>query len=176
MENASFLPAVNNEFLKLKTLGEEAMSQLEPEQLFFRQHPGTNNIAIIIQHMAGNMLSRWTDFLTTDGEKEWRHRDAEFETVLTEKSDVMQAWDIGWACLFSALDTISNSQLEETVFIRSEPHTVTQAIIRQLSHYASHVGQIILLAKIFKGEDFESPSIQKGGSQQFNQEKSGSAK
>lgn len=175
MENSSFLPAVKSEFLKLKTLGETAMNQLEAEQLFFRQHAATNSIAIIVQHMSGNMLSRWTEFLTTDGEKDWRNRDAEFEPVLKDKNEVMTAWQNGWTCLLNALETLTTNELEKIVFIRHEPHTVTQAIIRQLPHYASHVGQIILIAKTIKGENFESLSIKKGSSTAFNQEKFGSA-
>jgi hypothetical protein len=119
----------------------------------------SNSIAMIVQHMAGNMLSRWTDFLTTDGEKEWRMRDDEFEVVLQTRDQMMQQWEKGWNCLFRALESLDAGQLQNIVYIRNEAHTVTEAINRQVAHYSYHVGQIVFLAKIMKEGEWDSLSI-----------------
>lgn len=173
MSDSKYLASVKQQFNSYKSLGEKSIAQLEPGMLFIRPNEESNSIAMIIQHMHGNMLSRWTDFLTTDGEKEWRQRDAEFEVVLNEKEEVMQKWEEGWACLFNAIDQLDDSMLGNIVLIRNESHTVTEAINRQLTHYPYHVGQIVFYAKQLLGEKFTSLSIAKNKSQEFNNEKFG---
>jgi len=168
-----YLDSVKQQMLYYKSLGEKSIAQLQPQQLFVQPNEQSNSIAMIIQHMHGNMLSRWTNFLTTDGEKEWRQRDAEFEVILKTKDEVMQKWEEGWACLMNALNNLDDSMLANTVMIRNEPHTVTEAINRQLAHYPSHVGQIIFFAKVLLGAEFKGLSIAKNQSQQFNKEKFG---
>ena len=171
--NSRYLESVKQQLLYYKSLGEKSIAQLEPGMLFMQPNAESNSIAIIIQHMHGNMLSRWTNFLTSDGEKEWRQRDAEFEAVLQTKAEVMEKWEEGWACVMQALNSIDDSMLADTVLIRNEPHTVTEAINRQLAHYPYHVGQIVFYAKVLLGEQFNSLSIPKNKSQEFNREKFG---
>lgn len=147
------------------------MDQLEPEQLFTAYNEETNSIATIVAHLGGNMLSRWTDFLTTDGEKEWRDRDVEFGHSLSDKEQLLDKWNEGWNCLFHALDSLSPDQLEQIIYIRNEGHTVIEAINRQLAHYPYHVGQIVYAAKLLKKEEWNSLSIPRNKSAQFNSEK-----
>jgi hypothetical protein len=172
----NYLASAKHQFLFYKSLAEKAMEQLEPEQLFFRHNEECNSIAMIVQHLAGNMLSRWTDFLTSDGEKEWRKRDEEFEHVLTDHLSVMQKWEQGWNCLISALQNLQPEQLEQTVLIRNEPHSIVEAVNRQLAHYPYHVGQIVLLAKELRGPGFKSLSIPRNQSEEFNRQKSAGLK
>lgn len=141
-----------------KVLAEKAMQQLEPQQLLYSHNEETNSIATIVKHMHGNMLSRWTDFLTTDGEKPNRNRDGEFENDLSPEN-VLRLWEEGWACVFSALDIIEEDQLLYTVYIRKEAHTVMEAINRQLAHYSYHAGQIVYAAKMLKQGEWLSLSI-----------------
>jgi hypothetical protein len=169
--NAAYLESVLKQFLYYKTLGEKAMEQLEPEQLFVAVNEDTNSIAVIVKHLSGNMLSRWTDFLTTDGEKEWRHRDAEFENDLQTKEAVLATWNKGWDCLFDALNKLRPEQLSQIIYIRNEGHTVIEAINRQLAHYPYHVGQIVFYAKMLKNSDWESLSIPRNKSNSYNQDK-----
>ena len=171
MVNEKYLESVKQQFGYYKSLGEKAMEQLEPEQLFIQANEDSNSIAMIVQHITGNMLSRWTNFLTSDGEKEWRKRDAEFEAVLKTKEEVLQNWEQGWACLMNSIDHLNPAQLSGTVLIRNEPHTVIEAINRQLAHYSYHVGQIVFFAKQLKGDSFNSLSIPKNKSVEFNNEK-----
>ncbi|MEP6712538.1 MAG: DUF1572 family protein [Ferruginibacter sp.] len=159
--NDIFLESAKVKFSYYKDLGEKAIQQLQPSQLFISSNEDSNSIAMIVQHLSGNMISRWTDFLATDGEKEWRKRDAEFEAVLKTKEEVMQCWEAGWACLFNALNQLQSNQLQEIIFIRNEAHTVIEAIIRQLSHYPYHVGQIIFYAKMLTAKDWENLSMPK---------------
>lgn len=166
-----FIESVKKQFLYYKALGDKAISQLEPEQLFVTVNEDTNSIAMIVKHVAGNMLSRWTDFLTTDGEKEWRDRDAEFENTLETKLEVMQLWEKGWLCLFAALDSLQTNQLSEIVYIRNEGHTVLEAINRQLAHYPYHVGQIVFYAKQLKNSQWHSLSIPRNTSKSYNADK-----
>ena len=174
MNNESkYLASVKQQFLYYKTLGDKAIAQLEPEMLFTRPNEDSNSIAMIIQHMHGNMLSRWTDFLTSDGEKEWRARDAEFEPNIKDKEAVMEKWEEGWQCLMDALSQLNNEMLVNIILIRNEPHTITEAINRQLAHYPYHVGQIVFYAKQLKGSTFTSLSIARNKSQEFNNEKFG---
>ena len=123
--------------------------------------------------MHGNMLSRWTNFLTSDGEKEWRKRDDEFEVILKTKEEVLLKWEEGWACLITAINSINDSMLSHTILIRNEPHTIAEAINRQLAHYSYHVGQIVFYAKQLLGNKFISLSIPKNKSEEFNQQKFG---
>lgn len=155
----SYLKSVNKQFNQYKLLGEKVINQLEAEQLFVTQHANSNSIAVIIRHLHGNMLSRWTDFLTADGEKPWRKRDDEFEDDCTEKNLVIRNWEEGWACFFKAISSLSAEQLSETIFIRGEAHTVMDAINRQLAHYSYHVGQIVFAAKQLKEGNWDSLSI-----------------
>jgi len=168
-------PAYLNSALKLfayyKKLGDDAMAQIDDEKLFFQVNEDANSIAIIVQHLAGNMLSRWTDFLTTDGEKEWRNRDAEFETNITNKQDLLAYWNSGWQCLFTALEPLTSSDLDKIIYIRNEGHTVLEAINRQLAHYPYHVGQLVFLAKLLAADKWKSLSIPKNKSQEYNQGK-----
>ena len=169
--STSYLESVKKQFLYYKTLGEKAIIQLEPDQHFVTLNEDTNSIAIIFKHLYGNMLSRWTDFLTSDGEKEWRNRDGEFENTFENKADLMQFWDKGWTCLFEALNSLKPEQLSDIIYIRNEGHTVVEAINRQLAHYPYHIGQIVFYAKMLKTTDWESLSIPKNKSGNYNADK-----
>lgn len=144
------------------------MAQVTDEQLQLALDPESNSIGVIVKHMAGNMRSRWTDFLATDGEKPDRNRDTEFEVPPADRAEVMRLWEAGWQCVFAALEPLTEADLARTVFIRTEPHSVMQAINRQLTHYACHVGQIILLAKHFQSSQWKSLTIPRRKSADFN--------
>ncbi len=173
----AFLSSARKQFLYYKTLGDKAMDQLESAQLFYSANEDTNSIAVIVKHLHGNMLSRWTDFLTSDGEKEWRNRDAEFENHLTalsveeQKADLLKRWNEGWDCLFKALDELTPEHLAQIIYIRNEGHTVMEAINRQLAHYPYHVGQIVFYAKMLKKGEWTSLSIPKNKSKDYNSDK-----
>jgi len=167
----TYLNSVIKRFQTYKALGESTFSQLKDEDLLWQYNQQSNSIAMIAQHMAGNMLSRWTDFLNTDGEKEWRNRDTEFEIIITTRQGLLTKWNEGWDCLFNALNSITEADWEKKVYIRNEPHSVVDAINRQLSHYPYHVGQIVLIGKMLAGADWNSLSIPKGKSDDFNAEK-----
>jgi hypothetical protein len=169
--NNSYLESVQKQFLYYKTLGEKAIDQLEPEQLFVSVNEDTNSIATIIKHLSGNMLSRWTDFLTTDGEKEWRNRDDEFEPNSNTKEEVMKIWNNGWDCFFNALNSLTEDQLTTIIYIRNEGHTVVEAVNRQLAHYPYHIGQIVFYAKMLKKSEWSSLSIPKNKSNSYNADK-----
>lgn len=156
-----FLESAQKQFRQYQNLGTKTINQLQDKDLSFEPTAGINSITIIVKHLNGNMLSRWTDFLTSDGEKEWRKRDEEFENDSLSKSELLLLWEEGWLCLFNALASLQESDLQEKVFIRNEVMTVTDAITRQLCHYAYHVGQIVYLAKIIKGDSWENQSIPK---------------
>lgn len=155
-------------FTQYKKLAERAIAQVSDPQLFAVISPEANSIAIVMKHMAGNMLSRWTDFLTTDGEKPTRQRDQEFENPPATRAELLALWESAWAVLFSALEPLTDADLARTVTIRGEAHSVMQAINRQVAHYAMHVGQIILLAKHFAGAHWQTLSIARGASGDFN--------
>ncbi|MEO6405169.1 MAG: DUF1572 family protein [Ferruginibacter sp.] len=157
------LELLKKQFEQYKLLAEKAMAQMPDEQLSWQYDEDVNSIAIIIKHMWGNMLSRWTDFLTSDGEKEWRQRDAEFENDITTREELMSKWNEGWSCFFNALNSLKAKDLSKEVFIRNERHTVTEAILRQLAHYSYHVGQIVYIARMLNGEHWTSLSIPKAG-------------
>ncbi|MEM9000095.1 MAG: DUF1572 family protein [Bacteroidota bacterium] len=164
----NYLQSVTSEFLRYKTLGEKVFEQLSDEEILWKQNNSDNSIAIIIKHLSGNLLSRWTDFLTEDGEKPWRNRDIEFKEPPATKDELLTIWAKGWECLFNALDSITVANLNTRVAIRNEAHTPIEAINRQLAHYANHIGQIIILGKMLKGEDWITLSVPKGGSEAFN--------
>lgn len=167
----SYLESVKKQFLYYKMLGEKAMEQLEPEQLFVSVNEDTNSIAVIVKHLSGNMLSRWTDFMTTDGEKETRNRDGEFENDLQTKDQLLTVWNNGWDCFLGALDSLQPEQLSEIIYIRNEGHTVIEAINRQLAHYPYHIGQIVFYAKQLKKNEWDSLSIPKNKSKSYNADK-----
>ena len=167
----TYLNSVIKRFQSYKALGESTFNQLKDEDLLWQYNQQSNSIAIIVQHMAGNMLSRWTDFLNTDGEKEWRNRETEFESIITTRQELLAKWNEGWDCLFNALSSITEDDWEKKVYIRNEPHSVVDAINRQLSHYPYHVGQIVFIGKMLAGADWNSLSIPKGKSDDFNAEK-----
>lgn len=169
--NESYLESVKKQFLYYKMLGEKAMNQLETEQLFVAVNEDTNSIATIIKHISGNMHSRWTDFLTSDGEKEWRNRDAEFGNDLQTKEEVLQVWNKGWNCFLEALNNLKPEQLSYIIYIRNEGHTVIEAINRQLAHYPYHIGQIVFYAKQLKNGNWNSLSIPRNKSGNYNAEK-----
>src|SRR4029078_3732524 len=137
-------------------------------ELHWQYNEESNSIAIIVKHLWGNMLSRWTDFLTADGEKPTRDRETEFENDIKDKKELLHKWNEGWACLFNAVNSLKEEDLTTIIYIRNEGHTVTEAINRQVAHYAYHVGQIFFIGKMIKGKDWESLSIPRGKSQQFN--------
>lgn len=155
-------------FRYYKNLAERAMAQVSDEQLVTVLDGEANSIAVIVKHMAGNMRSRWTDFLTSDGEKPDRNRDTEFEDAPATREAVLALWEEGWQCLFSALEPLSEPDLQRTVTIRGEAHSVMQAINRQMAHYSYHCGQIVLLAKHFKHAEWKSLSVPRRQSAEFN--------
>ncbi len=165
----AYLEDVVLQFRKYKDLSDRAVAQVADADLFRAPDPESNSIAIILKHISGNMRSRWTDFLTTDGEKPDRDRDGEFELDGGDsKARVMERWEAGWKLLFDALAAVSPGDLLRTVTLRGEPHTVLQAIDRQLTHYAYHVGQVVYMARHFAGARWKSLSIPKGKSRKFD--------
>jgi len=164
-----YLDEVRRQLRGYKRLGEGAMSQLKDEELFVTIDPESNSVAILVKHLAGNMRSRFTDFLTSDGEKPNRNRDQEFEiTSNTTRAEVMRWWEEGWAQVFSTIASLQPDDLLRTVTIRGEPHTVLQAVNRQLAHYSAHVAQITFLAKHLRSSEWKTLSIPRGKSQDFN--------
>lgn len=151
-----------------KELGEKTFDQLNDTELHVKPNAASNSIAVIVQHVAGNMLSRWTNFLTEDGEKPWRQRDEEFEVHNYSKQQILELWEKGWACFLDALTSLTENDLLKTIYIRQEPLLVIDAINRQLAHYPYHVGQIIYIGKLIKDADWQSLSIEKGKSEEYN--------
>ena len=167
--STSYLKDSLSLFRFYKKLAEGAMEQVSDEQLFVALDEEMNSIAIVVKHMAGNMRSRWTDFLTSDGEKPDRNRDSEFVAPPATREELMRLWNEGWGLVFSALEPLSDSDLTRKVTIRGEPHSVMQAINRQIAHYSYHCGQIVFLAKHFKAGDWKSLSVPRNRSAEFNQ-------
>lgn len=167
----SYLSSVKKQFEYYKLLGEKTFIQLEDEQLFWQFNHESNSIAIIVNHLAGNMLSRWTDFLSTDGEKSWRNRDTEFEDEIKTKAELLVKWNAGWTCLFKALDSLEEKDLETIIYIRNQGHTVLEAINRQLAHYPYHIGQLVFIGKMISTKPWISLSIPKGNSSSYNEQK-----
>ena len=155
-------------FRYYKKLGENAMAQCPDEGLFQPLDAESNSIAIIVKHMAGNMRSRWTDFLTSDGEKRDRNRDSEFESPAVTREDLLKQWEAGWSHVFAALEPLNDADTTRTVTIRTEPHSVMQAVNRQIAHYSYHVGQIVYLAKHFAADHWKALTIPKKKSAGFN--------
>lgn len=166
-----YLDSVKKQFAYYKLLGEKTFAQLTDEQLFFQANDESNSIATIVKHLWGNMLSRWTDFLHSDGEKEWRNRDAEFENDMITRQELLDKWNAGWQCLFDALDSLTDADLDKVIYIRNMGHTVAEAINRQLAHYPYHVGQIVFIGKMICSSDWASLSIPKGNSIAYNADK-----
>jgi hypothetical protein len=165
------LKSVATLFQYYKGLADKTFEQLNDADINWKPNEGSNSIAIIVHHLSGNMQSRFTDFLTSDGEKPWRDRESEFESGYPSKVEMKGVWESGWKVLFEALNSLTEDDLEKIIYIRNEGHTVFEALQRQLAHYSSHIGQIIYIGKAIKGQEFQSLSIPKGGSQAFNQEK-----
>jgi hypothetical protein len=168
-----FLQSAIKRLSYYKELGDKTFAQLTEADFHYQPNEASNSIAIIIQHMAGNMLSRWTDFLTSDGEKDWRNRDTEFEEQQMNKEQLIAFWEKGWQCCLDALRSLTAGDLLKTIYIRSEGLLVADAINRQLAHYPHHVGQVIYLGKMIKGNNWQNLSIAKGASTAFNQQMSG---
>ena len=156
-------------FRNYKKLAERAIEQISEEEFFKTIDAEANSIAVIVKHIAGNLRSRWTDFLTTDGEKPDRNRDTEFEMIKDTRESLMQFWETGWQTLFDNIEPLTVEDFSRTVSIRGEPHTIVEAINRQLTHYSYHIGQIVFLAKHFKSSDWKTLSVPKNKSAQFNQ-------
>jgi hypothetical protein len=171
-----YLSSAIKQFNYYKLLGDKTIDLLSQEQLLWQANEQSNSVAMIVQHMHGNMLSRWTNFLTEDGEKPWRQRDAEFEIVINKKEEIISTWNTGWQCLFNALESLTEADLTKIIYIRNMGQTVTDAINRQIAHYSYHVGQIVFLGKLLANENWQSLSIPKGNSQQYNSEKFGREK
>ena len=158
----NYLKSCIKEFNGLKSLGERSFAQIRDEDFFVSPDEESNSIAIIVRHLSGNMISRWTDFLTSDGEKEYRKRDEEFEKLFyTDKDDVLSRWEKGWQCLFDALSSLKEEDLLNEVYIRKEKHTVPEAINRQLAHYGYHIGQIVYIAKHLESRNWKSLQVGK---------------
>jgi uncharacterized damage-inducible protein DinB len=166
---AEFIAAAINAFEANKRLADRAVEQVPDDKLHAALDPNTNSIAVIMKHVAGNVTSRWTEFLSSDGEKPWRNRDEEFVDPFGSRAVLLEAWERGWACLLSTLKSLTPADLEKTVLIRGEPHSVPLALQRSLGHTCYHVGQIVQVARIHAGESWNTLTIPRGGSQQFNQ-------
>ncbi|MBT9484374.1 DUF1572 family protein [Sediminibacterium sp.] len=160
MQN-EFINSAKHQFEYYKQLAEKTFLRLTDDQLFWKYNEESNSIATIVKHLSGNMLSRWTEFFTTDGEKEWRMRDEEFENVMLTRADLISKWEAGWDCFYKVLDNLTAVDLERIIFIRQQPLSVTAAINRQLAHYPYHVGQIVFIGKILCDSNWESLSIPK---------------
>jgi len=167
----SYLSSVIKQFEYYKMLGEKAMMQVPDEALFWQYNDECNSIAVIVNHIGGNMLSRFTDFLITDGEKSWRNCDAEFEKTFSSREELMAHWNKGWDCLLKTLAILKDENLDDIVYIRNDGHTVVEAINRQLAHYPYHIGQIIYIAKMVVNENWESLSIPRHKSNDYNTKK-----
>ncbi len=167
----AYLKCTEATYEGIKKLGDRAMEQLNNEELNWSPNAESNSIAVIVRHLSGNMISRWTDFFITDGEKANRNRDMEFEGKFTSKEALIHNWNLGWQTVFDALDNLTEGDVLKTVYIRGEAHTVLQAIERQISHYAQHIGQIVYIAKQIKNEEWRTLSIPRGKSIEFMEKK-----
>lgn len=164
----NYLESVIQQFNYYKSVGERTLDQLTDEQLFWQYNEESNSVAMIIQHLSGNMLSRFTDFMTSDGEKDWRNRDTEFEAAVNSRDALLAKWNDGWRCLFDAISPLTEQDLDKIVKIRAEEHTVAEAINRQLAHYPYHIGQIVYIGKMLTGDNWKSLTIPRGKSGAFN--------
>lgn len=168
---SNYLSSVSKQFEYYKILGEKTFEQLKDEDLFLQFNNESNSIAIIVNHLWGNMKSRWTDFLISDGEKEWRNRDMEFESIIKTRTEMLYKWNDGWSCLFEALNSLNESNFDSKIFVRNQSHSIVEAVNRQMMHYAYHIGQIVYVGRMIKGIEWESLSIPKGKSKDFNTKK-----
>jgi len=183
---SDYIKSAKQQFQYYKMLGDKTFAQLSDEQLFWQYNDASNSIAIMVKHLWGNMMSRWTDFLTTDGEKDFRKRDEEFEISVgshlgvgprlegvdeRSRAVILAKWEEGWSCLFTALDSINEENFDTIIYIRNQGHSIPEAINRQMMHYAYHVGQMVYLGRMIKGDDWQSLSIPKGNSKAYNAEK-----
>lgn len=178
MESAgdNYLVSTSKLFAYYKSLGDAVIARLDDKQLHWQYNEASNSVAVIIKHIAGNSISRWTDFLTTDGEKQSRNRDDEFEDTSSTKQELTDLWNRGWDCLFKATNTLTDADLLRVIYIRNEAHTVTEAINRQLAHLPYHIGQMLFVAKLILGNNWNSLTIPKGQSIAFNADKFASGK
>ena len=167
----SYIPSVIKQFEYNKSLGDKTFQQLTKEQLFFTCNEESNSIATLVKHISGNMRSRWTNFLTEDGEKSWRNRDEEFINTYASKEEVILDWEQGWTCLFENLHTITPENSDTIVYVRNEGHSIAEAINRQLCHYSYHIGQIVMIGKMVQNTNWETLSIARNASKSYNEEK-----
>lgn len=167
----NYLDSTRKLFAYYRELGDKALAQIGDEHIHWHPSPESNSVAIIVRHISGNMLSRFTDFLTSDGEKPWRDREAEFEDGDANMAKLLMAWNTGWECFFQAVNPLNEDDLGKIVYIRNQGHTVLEALQRQLAHYSYHIGQLVYLCRLLAGENWQSLSIPKGGTQTFNAEK-----
>lgn len=166
-----YLQSAIRQFKMYKQLGEKAMAQMSDDALNWQANEDSNSVATIVKHLWGNMLSRWTDFLTTDGEKTTRQRDAEFDNDVHGREAIMQKWEEGWQCLFGALESVTDDDLERIIYIRNEGHTILEAINRQIAHYSYHTGQIVYIAKLCSSNNWNTLSIARSMSASYNEGK-----
>ncbi len=167
----NYLESIDKQFTYYKNLGENTFSQLSDKDIHWQYNDQSNSIAIVVKHMVGNMLSRWTNFRTEDGEKEWRNRDTEFEDTYGSLEEMLVAWKIGWTCLFDAINSLEEKDIEEIIYIRNQGHTITEAINRQLSHYSYHVGQLVYIGRMLKSNEWKSLSVPINKSKNYNIDK-----
>lgn len=169
--NKNYIESIQKQFGYYKSLGDKTFDQLNEEEIQWQLNKDSNNIAIVVNHIVGNMLSRWTNFYAEDGEKDWRHRDLEFEDSFTSKHEMIVAWEKGWACLHLIINNLKEEDLQRIIFIRNEGHSVLEAINRQLCHYSYHIGQLVYIGKLIKSEQWKSLSIPKNKSSTYNKSK-----
>jgi hypothetical protein len=169
--NNEYLESVTKQFEYYKMLGDKTFEQIEENKFIWQYNDDSNSIATIVKHLSGNMVSRWTDFLTSDGEKEWRNRDTEFENDIQGRTEILASWNKGWNCLFDSLKNLQATDLDKIIYIRNQGHTVMEAINRQLAHYPYHIGQMVFIGKMLAKNEWKSLSIPKGNSKAFNAEK-----
>jgi len=168
--NSGYLNGLRKQFEYYKILGEKTFSQISDEQLFWQYNNESNSIAIIVKHLWGNMLSRFTYFMVTDGEKEWRNRDTEFDNDIKTRQELIDKWNEGWKCFFIAFNALTDDDLNKEIYIRNELHTVTEALDRHLAHCAYHIGQVVYIGKMVSDDKWTTLSIAKGKSKEFNKD------
>ena len=174
--SANYIDNTRKLFRYYKSLGDKALAQVEEKHLHIKQNKNSNSLAVIVKHICGNMLSRWTDYLKSDGEKSWRNRDDEFVDTIKSKEELLALWEKSWAVFFDATDPLKADDMARVTYIRNEGHTVLETLQRQLGHYAYHIGQLVFLAKQLKETEWDTLSIAKGKSKDFNKEKFGKEK
>jgi hypothetical protein len=168
---SDYLESIKKQFAYYKMLGEKTIEQLSDEQLVWQYNTESNSIAMIVHHLSGNMISRWTDIFNSDGEKSYRNREAEFEEITPGREELLKMWDKGWKCLLDTLEQLTDDDLDRIIYIRNMGHTVAEAVNRQLAHYPYHVGQIVFIGKMLCNEKWHSLSIPKGQSEAYNADK-----